>query len=192
MIQGGDPLGTGSGNPGYRFMNESHPELSHDKPGILAMANSGPDTNGSQFYITEVPRPDLDAGYTIFGELVLGLEVQDSISNVATGPQDRPLDSVVIQQLNIIRKGKAAKKFNAPNVFKNHFAIEEQREKEEKARKAKLKTDTQAKHQSQKAKATTLDSGLKYFVSKKGNGPALKETSEVTTHYALFFEDGRL
>ncbi len=192
MIQGGDPLGTGSGNPGYRFINESHPDLQHDKPGVLAMANSGPDTNGSQFYITEVPRPDLDAGYTVFGELVSGLDIQDSISNVATNAQNRPLDSVVINQLNIIRKGKAAKTFNAPDVFKNHFAIEEQRKKDEKARKAKLKADTKAKHETQKEKAITLQSGLKYFVSKKGTGEALKETSEVRTHYALFFEDGRL
>lgn len=192
MIQGGDPQGNGTGNPGYRFVNESHPELKHDKPGILAMANSGPDTNGSQFYITEIPRPDLDNGYTVFGELVQGLDIQDSISNVPTTAQDRPIDSVTIQQLNIIRKGKDAKRFNAPEVFKNHFAIIEKRKAEEQARKAKLKADVIAKHKTQKQKATALNSGLKYYVSKKGTGNALTATSKVLTHYTLFFEDGSL
>ena len=79
MIQGGDPLGTGQGDPGYKFRGEFHPDLKHDKPGILSMANSGPNTNGSQFFITEIPKPHLDEVYTVFGELVLGLNIQDSI-----------------------------------------------------------------------------------------------------------------
>jgi len=192
MIQGGDPLGTGLGNAGYRFMDEFHPDLQHDKPGVLAMANSGANTNGSQFYITEVPRPDLNNRYSVFGELVIGLEVQDSISNVTTDARDKPLDSVVINQLQIIRKGRDAKNFDAPEVFENHFAEREKREKEEKIRKEKLKAATKAKHIKQKEKAITLDSGLKYFISKKGNGEPLKTFSKAMTHYALFFEDGRI
>ncbi len=192
MIQGGDPLGTGAGNPGYRFINESHPELKHDKPGMLAMANSGPNTNGSQFYITEIAKPQLDGGYTVFGTLVEGLNIQDSISNVETDARDKPLDSVYIKQLNIIRKGRDANSFNAPEVFKNHFAIEEERIAKEKARKAQFKTDSKTKHTAQKLKAVALNSGLKYFISKAGNGPELKETSKVMTHYALFLEDGTL
>ncbi|GAB1855784.1 peptidylprolyl isomerase [Flavobacteriaceae bacterium MHTCC 0001] len=192
MIQGGDPLGTGAGNPGYRFMDEFHPDLKHDKPGTLAMANSGPNTNGSQFYITEVPRPDLDNRYSVFGELVIGLNIQDSISNVKTDGKDKPLDSITINQLNIIRKGKEAKQFNAPEVFKNHFAEQEKRQKEEKERKARILNDTKAKHIEQKAKATTLPSGLSYFITKKGTGKALTETSKAMAHYALFYEDGRL
>ncbi len=192
MIQGGDPLGTGLGNPGYRFMDEFHPDLKHDKPGVLAMANPGPNSNGSQFYITEVPRPDLDNRYSVFGELVIGLDVQDSISNVKTDAKDKPLDSVVIHQLNIIRKGSDAKKFDAFKVFKNHFAEREKREKAEKARKAKILNETVQKHSKQKEKAVTLESGLKYFISEKGNGDPLKVFSKAKTHYALFFEDGTL
>lgn len=192
MIQGGDPLGTGAGNPGYRFMNEFHPDLKHDKPGILAMANAGPNTNGSQFYITEIPRPDLDNRYSVFGELVMGLDVQDSISNVETDNKDKPLDSVIINQLNIIRKGKEAKQFDAPEVFKNHFAEREAQEKAEKARKEKILKATIEKHTKQKEEATSLESGLKYYISKKGNGEPLKVFSKAKTHYALFFEDGTL
>ncbi|MEW4924955.1 peptidylprolyl isomerase [Algibacter sp. 2305UL17-15] len=192
MIQGGDPTGTGSGNPGYRFMDEFHPDLKHDKPGILSMANSGPASNGSQFFITEVPKPNLDNKHSVFGELVIGLDIQDSISNVKTDPRDKPIDSVIINQLTIIRKGKHAKKFDAPDVFKNHFTIEEKRKKDENKRKERILNDTKAKHNLQKEKATTLDSGLKYYVSKKGKGEELKEFSRVMTHYALFFEDGKL
>ncbi len=192
MIQGGDPLGTGLGNPGYRFMDEFHPDLKHDKPGILAMANSGPNSNGSQFYITEIPKPNLDNRHTVFGELVIGLDIQDSISNVKKDARDKPLDSVVINELNIIRKGKDAKKFDAPKVFKDHFAEREKREKAEKERKEKIKNETIEKHRIQKEKAITLESGLKYYVSEAGNGEPLKIFSKAKTHYALFFEDGRL
>ncbi|HMQ43629.1 MAG TPA: peptidylprolyl isomerase, partial [Mariniflexile sp.] len=130
MIQGGDPLGTGEGNPGYRFNDEFHPDLKHDKPGILSMANSGPNTNGSQFFITEVPKPHLDNHYNVFGELVLGLDVQDSISNVKTDANNKPLEAVVVKELNIIRKGKKAKAFNTPKIFIDHFLKAEEIEKE--------------------------------------------------------------
>ncbi len=192
MIQGGDPLGTGRGNPGYRFMNEIHPDLKHDKPGVLAMANAGPNTNGSQFYITEVPRPDLDNRYTVFGELVIGLDVQDSISNVKTDERDKPLDSVVINDLNIIRKGSDAKSFDASDVFKNHFAVEEKRKKEEKEKQERIKSEYKAKHSLQKAEATTLPSGLSYFISEKGEGHDLKVNDQIMTEYSLFYEDGVL
>lgn len=192
MIQGGDPLGTGRGGPGYRFMDEFHPDLTHDKPGVLAMANSGPNSNGSQFYITEVPRPDLDNRYSVFGELVLGINIQDSISNVKTDNRDKPLDSVIINQLNIIRKGKEAKQFDAPDVFVNHFAEQEKKEKAEKALKEKILKETVEKHKKQKQDAVVLESGLKYFISKKGEGEPLKVFSKAKTHYALFFEDGTL
>ncbi|MGC6431299.1 MAG: peptidylprolyl isomerase [Jejuia sp.] len=192
MIQGGDPLGTGRGNPGYRFMNEFHPDLKHDKPGILAMANAGPDTNGSQFYITEVPRPDLDNRYSVFGELVMGLDIQDSISNVKTDAADKPLDSVIINELNIIRKGSDAKGFDAFDVFKNHFAEEEKRKKEEKEKQERIKSEYKAKHSLQKAEATTLPSGLSYYVSEKGEGPALKVNDQIMSEYALFYENGFL
>ncbi|MGB5417554.1 peptidylprolyl isomerase [Algibacter sp.] len=192
MIQGGDPLGTGQGDPGYKFNGEFHPDLKHDRPGILSMANSGPNTNGSQFFITEVPKSHLDNKYNVFGELVLGLNIQDSISNVKTDNSDKPIEDVVLEELNIVRKGKAAKQFDAPKVFENHFKAIERQEKEKKTKAVAILKATQNKFEKQKAKAITLDSGLQYFVSEKGTGEPITETSEALVHYAVYFEDGKL
>lgn len=192
MIQGGDPLGTGQGNPGYKFRGEFHPELKHDKPGILSMANSGPNSNGSQFFITEIPKPHLDNGYNVFGELVLGLNIQDSISNVKVGNKNKPLKDVIIEELNIIRKGKSAKSFDAPKIFNNHFAKDERLKKEKKAKADALLKATKEKFETQRAKAITLDSGLKYFISEKGSGEKLPNEAQVSTHYTVYFESGKL
>ncbi|AUP78365.1 peptidylprolyl isomerase [Flavivirga eckloniae] len=192
MIQGGDPTGTGSGSPGYKFRDEFHPDLKHDKPGILSMANSGRNTNGSQFFITEVPKPHLDNGYNVFGELVIGIDVQDSISNVKTAAGDKPVEDVVIKELNIIRKGKDAKSFDAPSTFSNHFAEAERKEKERKAKAEAIIKATKEKFNKQKAEATLLDSGLQYIITEKGTGEKLPENASVLTHYAVYFENGKL
>lgn len=103
MIQGGCPLGNGTGGPGYRFADEITAANKHDKAGYLSMANAGPNTNGSQFFITVVSTPWLDRGHTIFGEIIEGYEIVDQISKTKTAPGDRPLEPVVLNKLTIQR-----------------------------------------------------------------------------------------
>jgi cyclophilin family peptidyl-prolyl cis-trans isomerase len=207
MIQGGDPTATGTGDPGYKFADEFYPDLKHDKPGILSMANSGPDANGSQFFITEVPYPSLDFRHAVFGELVIGLDIQDSISNVETQQGNKPVKDVIITELNIIRKGSTAKAFNAPKVFTEELPKIAQR-KEELQKELQAKAEAEQKIRDEKiaevaksmkptldaydAKATSFPSGLKMYMITKGKGPKPVVGNSVKVNYEGYYTDGRL
>jgi len=117
MIQGGDPQGVGMGGPGYSFKDEFHPDLKHDVPGILSMANAGPGTNGSQFFLTVVPTPHLDGRHSVFGRVIEGMDVAEDIVNVARDGRDMPLDPVFINTMEIVRVGEAAEAFDAAKTF---------------------------------------------------------------------------
>jgi cyclophilin family peptidyl-prolyl cis-trans isomerase len=181
MIQGGDPTATGSGGPGYSFEDEFSPELKHDGPGVLSMANSGPNTNGSQFFITHKETPWLDGKHSVFGRVVTGLEVVDSIQQNDT-----------IVQVSIIRKGKDARRFEAAKVFDDHFAGIEARKAAKIAKLEKVKKDKAAALSALKEQASTTQSGLSYVITQSADGAAVVPGVTAMTHYAVYFEDGSL
>lgn len=192
MIQTGDPTGTGRGNPGYKFMDEFNDSLKHDKKGILSMANSGATTNGSQFFITHKPTPFLDGRHTVFGHVIEGIEVVDSIANVETSQdqmtKDMPLVDVKMNTVEIVRNGKAAKNFDAVQVFSDYFKDEEARI----AAFEKMKTDFVATIAEQKENAEELPSGLKVLKLEEGDGEKPKVGQKVNVYYAGYLEDGAL
>jgi len=199
MIQGGDPTGTGSGGPGYSFADEFDLDLIHDKPGILSMANAGPGTNGSQFFITEVPTPHLNYRHSVFGELVMGLDVQDSISNVKPD-RTKPETNVVIQELNIIRKGASAKGFDAPKVFteqepklaeKLQEFQKKVQEKEKEASKVAAQTFLE-KHKDYAGEVKESETGMVMILNAKEGGETPTGADKVKIECAGYFEDGRL
>ena len=213
MIQGGDPSGNGSGGPGYAFKDE-FTDLKHNKPGILSMANSGPTTNGSQFFITHKETPWLDGKHTIFGHVTAGMNIVNSIAQ-----------NDVITKITIVRKGALAKKFDAPKVFADYFNNKSEDQKkqdlinaENKAKQAVFEAENKVKREAleaenkrmymekygavvaakkaylaaTKATATTTPSGLAYKITEKGTGVKPAKGATFYFYYAGYFEDGTL
>ena len=172
MIQCGDPKGNGTGGPGYNFADEFYPDLKHDAPGKLSMANAGPGTNGSQFFITHTPTPWLDGKHTVFGTVVEGQDVVDAI---AQGDK--------IEKLEIIRVGDAAKKFNAVEEFRAFNGAKDEREAASKKQKAELLGQL-----TQGFEKTS--SGLSYKIEQKGTGAKAEKGNTVSVHYKGMLSDG--
>lgn len=172
MIQGGCPLGTGTGDAGYKFDDEFHPELNHSKPGVLSMANAGPGTNGSQFFITHVATPWLDNKHTVFGHVVEGQEVVDATAQGDT-----------LETLEIIRVGAEAEAWNAVEAFRT---FEGSREK----RIAAAKAAQAAELDKLSAGFNETASGLRYQIVQKGNGAKAQKGQQVSVHYQGALADG--
>ncbi|WP_281987299.1 peptidylprolyl isomerase [Aquimarina aggregata] len=172
MIQGGDPQGTGSGGPGYQFDDEIHPDLKHDGPGVLSMANAGPGTNGSQFFITHVETSWLDGKHTVFGKVVEGLEV---VNTVAQGD--------VIEEVEIIRVGADAESFNAVEVFRSFNGAKAEREAAAKKKSEELLEELAAGFDK-------TDSGLRYKIIQQGEGVQAEKGKTVSVHYKGSLTDG--
>lgn len=178
MIQGGCPLGTGTGDPGYKFPDEFDPTLKHTGPGILSMANAGPGTNGSQFFITHVKTDWLDGKHTVFGHVVTGQAVVDSIKQ-----------NDMLNKLVILRKGKEAEAFDAPKVFEFEKANYDKKQ----AEKAAAQKAADEKMLAEKIQGfSKTASGLYYLIEKEGAGNNPTATSTVKVHYEGKFMDGKV
>jgi cyclophilin family peptidyl-prolyl cis-trans isomerase len=176
MIQGGDPLGTGAGHPGYSFKDEFHNDLTHSKAGILSMANSGKNTNGSQFFITHKATPHLNNVHSVFGHVVQGMDIVNKIAK-----------DDIIERIDIFYNGKLAKKFKADQLFEQMFAqIELVKKKKEDAEKKAfanvLKNEERAK---------VFESGLKIYTIKEGDGAKPKKGETVKIHYSGYLRNGK-
>lgn len=197
MIQGGDPQGTGMGDPGYKFDDEKN-DLQHTGKGILSMANSGPNTNGSQFFITEIATPWLDGKHTIFGEVVKGENVIDDIANVEKGPQDKPKTDIVLEKVSIFGKGDEYKNYDAAKLFvegkgkikDNNKAILAKIEADKKQKEEDFAKNQEKMATDMKAGMQSTPSGLYYKITKKTDGVSPKAGDQVSVHYAGKLIDG--
>lgn len=178
MIQGGDPMGTGRGGPGYQFGDEFHPSLTHSGPGVFSMANSGPGTNGSQFFITHKATPHLDFKHSVFGQVVKGQDVVDFIEKGDT-----------IKTITIIRKGDEAKAFKTDQA--SFDGIQNQGKNERAAAAKDALTKFQKEMSSKYPDAVKTDSGLMYVTLKPGTGPAVTKGAIVSIHFTGMLLNGK-
>jgi peptidyl-prolyl cis-trans isomerase A (cyclophilin A) len=174
MIQGGCPLGTGTGDGGYKFDDEFHPSLKHDRPGVLSMANAGPGTNGTQFFITHVPTSWLDGKHTVFGHVVEGQEVVDAVEG-----------NDVLKTLEIVRVGEEVQKWNAVEAFRTFEGSRAKREAAE-------REAAEAKMEQLAAGFDKTESGLRYKMIQKGSGKKAENGKTVSVHYTGQLEDGKV
>ena len=174
MIQGGCPLGTGTGDPGYKFDDEFHQDLRHDAPGVLSMANSGPGSNGSQFFITHVATPWLDNKHTVFGNVVEGQNVVDAVTQ-----------GDVLESVEILRVGDEAKNWNAIEAFVGLKGARLKRE-------AVLKAESEAKMEKLAAGFEKTESGLRYQFIQRGDGKQAQAGKTVSVHYEGSLENGKV
>jgi len=172
MVQGGCPSGTGTGGPGYQFEDEFHVDLKHDVPGVLSMANPGPASNGSQFFITHVPTPWLDNKHTVFGKVIEGQSIVDTIA------QDDLMESV-----EILSVGEAAKAFNAIEAFRSFEGGREQKI-------AEAKANMDAELDKLAAGFQKTESGLRYQILQKGTGAQAEKGKQISVHYKGQLTDG--
>ena len=174
MIQGGCPQGTGTGDGGYKFDDEFHPSLKHDRPGVLSMANAGPGTNGTQFFITHVSTSWLDGKHTVFGHVVEGQEVVDAVEG-----------NDVLKTLEIVRVGEEAQKWNAVEAFRTFEGSRAKREAAE-------REAAEAKMEQLAAGFDKTESGLRYKMIQKGSGKKAENGKTVSVHYTGQLEDGKV
>ncbi len=180
MIQGGDPTGTGRGGPGYRFPDEIRPDLKHDGPGVLSMANAGPNTNGSQFFITHKATPWLDGRHTVFGRVIQG---QDVVNAIAKGD--------VMQKVVIVRVGEAAERFKVDQAVFERLLAQAVAAHEAKSQQA-LDAFLAELEQQYPGKVQTTPSGLTYVVVREGEGPTPPRGTRIQAHYTGKFLDGKV
>ena len=174
MIQGGCPQGTGTGDPGYKFDDEFHPSLKHNRPGVLAMANSGPGTNGSQFYITHISTDWLDNKHTVFGHVVEGQDIVDAVEQ-----------GDVLESLEIIREGEEAKNWNAIEAFITFKGLRNKRD-------AALKAEEEAEMEKLAAGFEKTESGLRYQFIQRGEVKKAESGKTVAVHYEGSLENGKV
>ena len=177
MIQGGDPVGNGSGGPGYSFPDEFHTDLKHDSSGILSMANAGPGTNGSQFFITHLATPHLDNKHSVFGKVYKGIEV---VNQIVQGDK--------IESIKIVRIGDAAKSFDAPAVFTKYT---EEKKSEYEAELVRKQDEEKKLIEDKWPGRITTNSGLMYIVLTEGKGDKPKKGGMISAHYTGTLLDGR-